>query len=91
MNMTNILINPKTGTEYIDVPPKVAAAYLDVGTPFIYEGLKQGIFPFGTAVQTKKGRWAFNIPIERLKAYKQAADMKIENLIPLIEALKGKT
>jgi hypothetical protein len=91
MNTINsILINPRTGQEFVDVPPKVAAAYLGVGTPFIYEGLKQGLFPFGVAVQTESGRWSFNIPVERLKAYKEATDMKIDSLIPMIEALKNK-
>ena len=73
--MEELLINPKTGKEYVNVPPKVAAAYLDVGTPFMYEGLKQGVLPFGTAVQSQKGRWIFNIPIQRLRAYKNGYDI----------------
>lgn len=73
--MEELLINPKTGKEYVNVPPKVAAAYLDVGVPFIYEGLKQGVLPYGTAVQTPKGRWTFNIPIQRLRAYKNGYDI----------------
>lgn len=86
--VNNILINPNTGLEYINVPPKVAARYLDVGTPFIYDGLRKGALPFGTAVKSDKGRWTYNIPVERLKSYKNATDLNLQGVVSLIESLK---
>lgn len=70
-----ILINPKTGQKYDDVPPIVAAQYLGVALNFIYEGLKQKALPIGTAVQSDKGRWTYNIPCDRLKAYASGIDV----------------
>lgn len=58
-----ILINPKTNQEYRDVPPTVAAEYLGVALNYVYEGLKKQTLPIGSAVQSDKGRWSYNIPI----------------------------
>lgn len=69
--MDELLINPNTGQEYINVPVKTAAKYLDFSYISIYEGLKQGVLPFGSAVQGAGGKWSFLIPCERLKAYAQ--------------------
>lgn len=71
----NILINPRTGQEYEDVPPTVAAKFLDVAPTYIREGLKQGTLPIGSAVQGKGGRWSYNIPVGRLKMYKSGLDI----------------
>ena len=62
-----ILINPKTNQEYRDVPPTVAAEYLGVALNYVYEGLKKQTLPIGSAVKSDKGRWTYNIPIDRLK------------------------
>lgn len=72
-----ILINPKTNQEYRDVPPSVAAKYLGVALNFIYEGLKKQTLPIGSAVQSDSGRWSYNIPIDRLKAYASGADLSL--------------
>lgn len=86
--MNNILIDPKTGDEYIDVPPKVAAQFLGVTVLFIREGIKSGALPIGAAVQpTAGGKWIFNIPIERLRAYKEARDLDVRYAL---EKLLGK-
>lgn len=77
--MEELLINPKTGKEYVNVPPKAAAKYLGVSEQFIYNGLKQNALPFGTAVQTDKGVWTFNIPIQRLRIYKDGYDIDMLN------------
>ncbi|SCY03234.1 hypothetical protein [Ruminococcus sp. YE282] len=74
MNNT-ILINPKTGQEYDDVPPTVAAKYLGVALNFIYEGLKKQKLPIGSALQSDSGRWTYNIPCARLKAYAHGTDI----------------
>ena len=80
--MNNILINPKTGEEYIDVPPKVAAEYLGVTVLLVREGIKSGALPIGAAVQpTPGGKWIFNIPIARLKAYKEASDLNLKSAL----------
>lgn len=72
-----ILINPKTGQEFINVPPRVAAKYLNVSKDFVYDGLKQGRLHFGYAVQGAGGKWVFNIPVQRLKAYAYGLDMQV--------------
>ncbi len=72
-----LLINPETGVEYIDVPPKVAAAYLGISPTFVYEGLRKGCLPIGTAYEGNGGRWSYNIPIGRLKAYAHGADVTL--------------
>lgn len=74
-----ILINPKTHQEYTDVPPTVAAEYLGTALNFVYEGLKKQTLPIGSAVQSDKGRWSYNIPIDRLKAYANGTDISLLN------------
>lgn len=64
---SELLINSKTGEEYVDVPPSIAAEYLGVALNFIYQGLQKHTLPIGTAVQSNKGRWTYNIPCERLR------------------------
>lgn len=73
----NLLINPKTGEEYVDVPPTVAAKFLGVAPTFIYNGLRQGRLPFGSAAQGDKGGWVYNIPAERLKMYATGIDISL--------------
>lgn len=85
--MENLLIDPKTGQEYTDVPSAVAAKYLGVSTMFIREGLITQRLPFGSAVQVNGGKWSFNIPIARLKAYKEARDLDIQPLLALTSTL----
>jgi hypothetical protein len=85
MTNENVLVDPKTGQEYINVPPRIAAKYLGVSKDYVYSGLKQGVLPFGTAVQSDKGIWSFNIPAERLKIYKNGMDISMLNqLINLV-------
>lgn len=72
---SELLINPKTGEEYVDVPPSIAAEYLGVALNFIYQGLQKHTLPIGAAVQSNKGRWTYNIPCERLKAYASGIDV----------------
>lgn len=73
----NILINPETEREYENVPVKVAAEYLDIAPGLIRHGLIEKTLPIGTAFppQSEGGKWKFNIPIARLKAYANAADL----------------
>lgn len=73
----NILINPKTGKEYENVPVTVAAEYLEIAPGLIRHGLIEKRLPIGTAFppQSEGGKWKFNIPVERLKAYANAADL----------------
>jgi hypothetical protein len=73
----SLLIDPKTGEEYISVPPKVAAEFLGVAITFIYNGLQQGRLPIGAAAQGAKGVWSYNIPIQRLKTYAAGIDVSL--------------
>ena len=82
-----ILVNPKTNQEYTDVPPTVAAEYLGVALNYVYEGLKKQTLPIGSAVQSDKGRWTYNIPIDRLKTYASGADISL--LTTLLNNLLG--
>lgn len=84
-----ILINPKTNQEYRDVPPTVAAEYLRVALNYVYEGLKKQTLPIGSAVQSDKGRWSYNIPIDRLKTYASGADITVS--ISLLRQLLRET
>lgn len=84
-----ILINPKTNQEYRDVPPTVAAEYLGVALNYVYEGLKKQTLPIGSAVQSDKGRWSYNIPIDRLKTYASGADITVS--ISLLRQLLRET
>lgn len=84
-----ILINPKTNQEYRDVPPTVAAEYLGVALNYVYEGLKKQTLPIGSAVQSDKGRWSYNIPIDRLKTYASGADIIVS--ISLLRQLLRET
>ena len=64
-----ILINPKTGKPYKNVPPKVAAKYLDTTPEFIYKSMRDQRLPIGTACRFGGGKWSYNIPIKRLIDY----------------------
>lgn len=77
MPKEKLLINPDTGQEYIDVPPRIAAGYLGVSKEFIYAGMKSGQLPIGSAVQGERGKWSFNIPCQRLKAYANGIDVQV--------------
>ncbi len=71
---------------YINVPVKVAAKFLDISQKNVYEQLKQGVCPYGTAVQTDTGSWMFNIPVDRLLAYASGTDISLlNNLIKNLE------
>ncbi len=76
----NILINPETGKEYVNVPVKVAAEYLGIAPGLVRYGLIEKSLPIGTAVspQTEGGKFKFVIPPERLKAYKNGDDIKFD-------------
>ncbi|MCH5298099.1 MAG: hypothetical protein J1E85_10595 [Ruminococcus sp.] len=80
-----ILINSETGREYINVPATVAAKYLDISLRLVYDGLQKKTLPIGSAIQSDKGRWVYNIPINRLKAYANGIDvLQATEIIKLI-------
>lgn len=83
----NILINPKTGKEYENVPVTVAAEYLEIAPGLIRHGLIEKRLPIGTAFppQSEGGKWKFNIPVERLKAYANAEDLKLSAAVELLK------
>lgn len=72
----DILIDPETGRDYVNVPPKVAAKFLGVRLPTFYLMMQESKLPIGAAARTAKGVWCYMIPCERLKAYAAAADLK---------------
>lgn len=73
----DLLIDPKTGEEYISVPPIVAAKFLGVALTFVYSGLQQGTLPIGAAARSAKGIWCYNIPCQRLKNYAAGIDVTL--------------
>lgn len=50
-----------------------AAKIMGVTPMFLRIGLRQGKFPFGTAVKNK--RWGYYINAERFRAYMEARDL----------------
>lgn len=70
-----LLIDPATHEEYINVPASIAAKYLGIGLPLLYTLLQAGRLPIGAAAQSAKGIWGYAIPCERLKAWANAADL----------------
>lgn len=80
-----ILINPETGQEYINVPATVAAKYLDISLRLVYDGIQKKTLPIGSAVQSDRGRWVYSIPIERLKSYAYGLDVQAMGLINLLK------
>lgn len=58
-----ILINPKTGEPYKNVPPKVAAQYLDITPEFVYNGLREQRLPIGRLACSRavNGRITFRL------------------------------
>lgn len=60
-----------------NVPPVMAAIYLDKTPVFVRLGLQQGKLPFGAAVQNPGGKWSYHISPGLLVAYKRGT-LKIE-------------
>jgi hypothetical protein len=60
-----------------NVPPVMAAIYLDKTPVFVRLGLQQGRLPFGAAVQNESGKWSYSISPGLLVAYKRGT-LKIE-------------
>lgn len=54
------------------VPAQTAARYLGMSDNVLYEGLKNGDFPFGTATKGSKGRWEFDIRPQALVNYNRS-------------------
>lgn len=80
----SLLIDPKTGEEYLNVPATVAAKFLGVALTFVYAGLQQQRLPIGSAAQGGRGTWCYSIPCERLKAYALGASVDIQTLAQTI-------
>lgn len=60
-----------------NVPPRLAAKYLDMGALAMYYALQQGVAPFGYAVKNPGGKYTYQISPGLLVAYKRGT-MKIE-------------
>lgn len=60
-----------------NVPPKLAAKYLDVAALSVYYALQQGVAPFGYAVKNPGGKYSYQISPGLLVAYKRGT-LKIE-------------
>lgn len=62
------------------VSPQIAARYLGISDNIIYEGLKNGDFPFGTATKGAKGRWEFDIRPQALVNYNRSGHINMDEL-----------
>ena len=60
-----------------NVPPRVAAKYIDVSLMTVYYGLQQRAYPFGGAIQHPGGKWEYHISPGLLVAYERGT-LKIE-------------
>ena len=74
----SLLIDPKTGKEFVNVPTTVAAAFLGINRNKLCEGLEAGRLPIGSA--WKKDHWTYTIPCERLKAYAFGYDISLNQI-----------
>lgn len=82
----SLLIDPRTGREYENVPTTIAAKFLGINRHKLCDGLETGRLPVGAA--WKKGEhWVYNIPCARLKAYALGYDLsalaQLMNLLPI--------
>lgn len=62
------------------VPPQIAARYLGMSDNILYEGLKNGDFPFGTATKGTKGRWEYDIRPQALVNYNHSGHINMDEL-----------
>lgn len=60
-----------------NVPPKLAAKYLDVAVLSVYYALQQGVAPYGYAVKNPGGKYSYQISPGLLVAYKRGT-LRIE-------------
>lgn len=60
-----------------NVPPKLAAKYLDVSVLSVYYALQQGVAPYGYAVKNPGGKYSYQISPGLLVAYKRGT-LRIE-------------
>lgn len=63
-------------TCHTTVPVVEAAARMGVTPMFLRIGLREGKFPFGTAVRMPGGRWSYYINRQRFELYMAGEDMK---------------
>ncbi len=54
-----------------NIPPKLAAKYLDVAVLSVYYALQQGVAPYGYAVENPGGKYSYHISPGLLVAYKR--------------------
>ena len=69
----SLLIDPRTGEEYVNVPTAIAARFLGINRHKMCEGIESGRLPIGSA--WKKEQWTYIIPCERLKAFALGYDV----------------
>ena len=50
------------------VPVETAQKYLNIPKQMLYQGLQQGVFPFGVAVE-RRGKWSYDIRPKALVDY----------------------
>lgn len=62
-------------TCHTTVPVVEAAARMGVTPMFLRIGLREGKFPFGTAVRMPGGRWSYYINATRFERYLAGMDM----------------
>ncbi len=86
--MNNILINPKTGAEYENVPVRVAAEFLSTSPQAVRDGILGKTLPIGAVALNAGGKPRFIIPPERLKSWKNGYDLNISAAEKLLEKIK---
>lgn len=66
----------------LKITPLEAAHAMGVGDMFIRVGLREGVLPFGVAVQnTKKKTWRYHISAAKLAEYQGISVEKLEEII----------
>lgn len=65
--------------KYDNVPPSIAAKYLDVSPQYIRIGLQRNRLPFGSAVQVSgkdDGKWSYQISPQALINWKEGKSLQ---------------
>lgn len=68
------------------VPMATTARYLGISDDTIADGLRMGIYPFGTAVQRPSGSWVYDIRPQALVDYNRNGRINIDRIADAVAA-----
>lgn len=66
------------------VPLTTTARYLGISDETIADGLRMGIYPFGTAVQRPSGTWVYDIRPQALVDYNRNGRINLDRIAEVV-------